>query len=138
MENVFQIEYQNKQSSLDGTRFPVREIEGFPDHYFISDGKSHIGGGKLLRKYCVKLEDVKPTDEIRRNVTKRIKALVQMIEEDALKNLDKVLQVDCVKHEDFLKDNDLLAGVLVLNKAQDFKLATPEYVKESDNINRFI
>lgn len=52
MKNIFNIEISNPESPANGMTFPVREIEGFPDHYFISDGKSHIGGGKLLRKYC--------------------------------------------------------------------------------------
>ena len=48
----FWIKYVNKDSKASGTKFLVREIPGYPDHYFISDGGSHVGGGKLARKYC--------------------------------------------------------------------------------------
>lgn len=57
MEDIFYIEINNPESPANGMTFPVRESEDFPDHYFISDGKSHIGGGKLLRKYCKRISN---------------------------------------------------------------------------------
>lgn len=53
---TFKIKYVNENSSLNGETYIVRELEGAPNHYFISDGQSHIGGGKLLRKYCVMVD----------------------------------------------------------------------------------
>ncbi len=51
----FWIKYVNENSSSNGKCFLVREIEGEDYHYFISDGISHIGGGRLLKKYCNKV-----------------------------------------------------------------------------------
>ena len=48
----FYVKYENEKSIINGKIFLVREIEGEPYHYFISDCESHIGGGRLLRKYC--------------------------------------------------------------------------------------
>lgn len=52
---TFLIKYINSSSLKNGEEFRVREIEGEDYHYFISDGKSHVGGGRLLKKYCVKI-----------------------------------------------------------------------------------
>jgi hypothetical protein len=51
----FHVKYVNKNSSANGQIFIVREIKGEEYHYFISDGKSHIGGGRLLKKYCQRI-----------------------------------------------------------------------------------
>ena len=51
----FKIKYNNPDSSSDGQEFLVREIEGFDHHYWITDGGSMVGGGKLARKYCKKI-----------------------------------------------------------------------------------
>jgi len=48
----FWIKYINVNSPQNGTCYLVREIENIEHYYFISDGKSHIGGGKLLKKFC--------------------------------------------------------------------------------------
>jgi hypothetical protein len=48
----FWIVYENKDSSVNNEIFLVREDNNYPHHYLISDGKSHIGGGTLLKKYC--------------------------------------------------------------------------------------
>lgn len=57
MENnkTFHIQYVNENSKENGNIFLVREIKNEENHYFISDGKSHIGGGRLLKKYCQKI-----------------------------------------------------------------------------------
>ena len=48
----FKIKVVNEKSSVNGEEFLVREIENEEYHYFISDGESHVGGGRLLKKYC--------------------------------------------------------------------------------------
>lgn len=48
----FWIKYINENSQVNGKFFLVREIDGEDHHYFISTGGSHIGGGRLLKKYC--------------------------------------------------------------------------------------
>lgn len=54
---TFLIKYDSGGSSpSDVTIYEVREIDGEDYHYFISDGGSHIGGGRLLKKYCKKIE----------------------------------------------------------------------------------
>lgn len=52
----FWIKYINENSQVNGKFFLVREIESENNHYFISDGGSHIGGGRLLKKYCELVE----------------------------------------------------------------------------------
>ena len=51
----FEIEYQNDSSTANGQRFIVREDVNYPHHYLIADGKSHVGGGTLLKQYCKKI-----------------------------------------------------------------------------------
>ena len=54
-EERFKIKYMNENSPANGEEFIVREIAGESYHYFISDGQSHTGGGRLLKKYCVRI-----------------------------------------------------------------------------------
>lgn len=77
MNTIFEIQYNNENSGINGQKFPVREIDGQPDHYFISDGKSHVGGGKLLRKYC---ERVTPDKSI--NLSRLKEAVKLLADED--------------------------------------------------------
>ena len=56
MGETFKIRYVNPDSSSNGNTYDVREIKGFPHHYFIFDGKSHVGGGRLAVKYCEKID----------------------------------------------------------------------------------
>lgn len=51
----FKIRYENKDSKANGEIFLVRESENHPHHYLISDGESHVGGGTLAKKYCVRI-----------------------------------------------------------------------------------
>jgi len=51
----FWIKYENVDSPANGQTFLVKEIQGQDYHYFIADGGSHVGGGRLLRKYCTKI-----------------------------------------------------------------------------------
>ena len=52
---TFYVTYNNGgNSSANGQKFLVREDLDFPHHFLISDGESHVGGGKLLKKYCKK------------------------------------------------------------------------------------
>jgi hypothetical protein len=53
--NRFDTIYNNGGNSpANGQRFTVREEASEPHHYMISDGGSHVGGGRLLKKYCTK------------------------------------------------------------------------------------
>ena len=49
---TFKVTYNNKDSKVDSQTFLVRESGAHPNHYLISDGESHIGGGTLAKKYC--------------------------------------------------------------------------------------
>lgn len=51
----FWIKYENKDSVQNGAKFLVREADDEEHYYFIADGKSHIGSGRLLKKYCHKI-----------------------------------------------------------------------------------
>lgn len=52
--DYFEIVYINEDGEFHGKKYIVREDRNYPHHYLISDGKSHIGGGKLSRKKCVR------------------------------------------------------------------------------------
>jgi len=58
MEKFF-ITYNNPDSESNGHRFLVREDQYYPNHYLIADGKSHVGGGTLAKKYCTRDFDLK-------------------------------------------------------------------------------
>lgn len=73
---------------------------------------------------------------IRKQTKKRLKALLKMVEIDALEKLEKILNsYDVITCPDFVKDNDLLAGQLIVNKSRDFELSTPEYVEQAKRID---
>lgn len=52
LHDRFWIKYINEDSSSNGNVYLVTEIVDERDFYYIADGKPHVGGGKLLRKYC--------------------------------------------------------------------------------------
>ena len=52
--DIFYVKYDNGSGS-DAKTFLVRENEFYPQHYLITDGKTHVGGGTLSKKYCTKL-----------------------------------------------------------------------------------
>ncbi len=58
-ETRFKVKYMNPDSPDNGKVFYVREHKDYPNHYLISDGKSHVGGGTLLKKYCLNLAEFK-------------------------------------------------------------------------------
>ena len=63
METFF-IRYNNIDSTVYNKAFIVREDKDYLHHYLIADGKTHTGGGKLLKRYCIKItgEDLSRND----------------------------------------------------------------------------
>lgn len=75
---------------------------------------------------------------IRKQTKKRIKELLKMVEVDALKKLEKLLNShDVITCPDFIEDNDLLAGQLIVEKVKEFQVVTPEYVEQANKITKF-
>jgi hypothetical protein len=76
---------------------------------------------------------------IERYTKKRIKELLKMIEEKANENILSALSSGAIAdNSEFLEDNHLLAMCLIEDAAQMYKIRTPEYKKESQNIKLFI
>jgi len=75
--NTFKIKYINENSLENGNIYVVREIKYEIYHYFISDGKSCVGGGRLLKKYCVIINDSNMKKEYNtiEEIQKRLKHL---------------------------------------------------------------
>jgi len=70
---------------------------------------------------------------------KRIKEILKMIEEKAIKDIEKSLNSGAIsENSDFLKDNHLLAMVLIKNASEQYKIKTKEYKKEESNLLNFI
>ena len=58
------IKYKNEDSKANNQIFNVREDDNYPNHYLIDDGKSHVGGGTLLKKYCTLHELIKASTAV--------------------------------------------------------------------------
>jgi len=59
MDNIFKIQYLNKDSQSNEKYFFVKEHSAFPDHYLIvseKPGEPQVGGGRLAKKYCSKID----------------------------------------------------------------------------------
>lgn len=54
----FYVRYENVDSKSNGKTFFVREEDNEFHHYLIDTGESYVGGGRLLKKYCVKVNKV--------------------------------------------------------------------------------
>lgn len=56
---VFIIEYINPDSSENGNIYFVREDDSLPYHYLRVDNEYKIGDGRLLKKYCKRIDTTK-------------------------------------------------------------------------------
>lgn len=76
---------------------------------------------------------------IERYTKARIKELLKMIETRASENIKRALNSGALSEEsEFLKDNHLLAMSLIEEAATMYRIKTPEYKKESENLKIFI
>jgi len=76
---------------------------------------------------------------IEKYTKKRIVELCKFIEENATSKVHKAINSGAIaENSEFLKDNHLLAMALIEDSAKMYKIKTPEYKKESENIKKFI
>ena len=118
MSDKFEVIYNNTGKPEDNKRFLVREEEILPYHYLISDGKSHVGGGKLLRKYCTKVEKTIP---------------IKFKEEIDVRNIVIIWQYDSYSSRTFFNvaENIEDAYDLIVNFLHDkFQLTKEEVIQE--------
>lgn len=74
-----------------------------------------------------------------KHTKKAIKELLKMIEEKASANIKKALNSGAISEKsEFLKVNHLLAMCLIEDATEGYKIKTPEYRKEAENIKKFI
>lgn len=102
----------------DDEIFLVREEDYMPYHYLISDGKSYVGGGKLLKKYC-KLLDIDDLFKrvvdvliVKKTIMSKYLSLIKETE-----NL--ILEFDYTK-DNFYKDCDSLNVIDAVKKYSEF------------------
>lgn len=53
---TFYIRYKTSDSKNNNKVFIAREDKNYPYHYLRADGKTHTGGGTLLKKYCTVID----------------------------------------------------------------------------------
>lgn len=82
---------------------------------------------------------MKNTNHIKKVTEKRINAIILEIKKDAKDKILKALNSGAISEDsDFLKDNMLLASILIEDSSNNYKIKSKEYREEAENIKRFI
>ena len=77
--------------------------------------------------------------QIEENTKKRIKSILKVIEADAIGKIRKALNSGALANDsEFFDDNGLLANSILETVFEQYKIKSPEYKKESQNLQLFL
>jgi hypothetical protein len=83
--------------------------------------------------------DKQQREELKAYTIKQIQELTKQLEENAIDKIDRALNSGALSEEsDFLKQNTLLARVLLNNECKGLTLQHPAYRKEADNLTIYL